>query len=103
MDWQPACLPGSRGISPSQTGRGRCDLFVGPVSRRKEAFIVEFKVTKKLGELEARADEALAQIEDRNYAKELPGDNYSVISRYGIAVCGKECMVKLAACHSPLT
>ena len=66
-----------------------------PVSRRKEAFIVEFKVTKKLGELEAKTDEALAQIKDRNYEKELIDDNYSVISRYGIAFCGKECMVKL--------
>ena len=89
--------------SNRETGKGRCDLFVKPVSRRKEAFIVEFKVTKKLGELGARADEALAQIEDRNYAKELIDDNYSMISRYGIAFCGKECMVKLAACHNPLT
>ncbi len=89
--------------SNRETGKGRCDLFVKPVSRRKEAFIVEFKVTKKLSELEAKADEALEQIEDRNYEKELIDDNYSVISRYGIAFCGKECMVKLAACHNPLT
>ncbi len=81
--------------SNREPGKGRCDLFVRPVSRRKEAFIVEFKVTKKLGELEAKTDEALAQIKDRNYEKELIDDNYSVISRYGIAFCGKECMVKL--------
>ena len=84
--------------SNRESGKGRCDLFVKPVSRRKEAFIVEFKVTKKLGQLEAKAEEALAQIEDRNYAKELIDDNYSVISRYGIAFCGKECMVKFAEC-----
>lgn len=82
--------------SNREFGKGRCDLFVKPVSRRKEAFIVEFKVTKKFGQLEAKAEEALKQIEDRNYAKELIDDNYSVISRYGIAFCGKECMVKLA-------
>ena len=81
--------------SNREPGKGRCDLFVRPVSRRKEAFIVEFKVTKKLGELEVKTDEALAQIKDRNYEKELIDDNYSVISRYGIAFCGKECMVKL--------
>lgn len=43
------------------------------------------------------ADEALEQIEERHYEKELLDDNYSVISRYGIAFCGKECMVRLAA------
>ena len=83
--------------SNRESGKGRCDLFVKPVSRRKEAFIIEFKVTKKLGELEAKADEALEQIEERHYEKELLDDNYSVISRYGIAFCGKECMVRLAA------
>lgn len=81
--------------SNRESGKGRCDLFVKPVSRRKEAFIVEFKVTKKLGELEDKAEEALAQIKDRHYERELIDDNYSVISRYGIAFCGKECMVKL--------
>lgn len=83
--------------SNRESGKGRCDLFVKPVSRRKGAFIIEFKVTKKLGELEAKADEALEQIEERHYEKELLDDNYSVISRYGIAFCGKECMVRLAA------
>lgn len=81
--------------SNRESGKGRCDLFVKPVSRRKEAFVVEFKVTKRLGELEEKAEEALAQIKNRNYEKELIDDNYSVISRYGIAFCGKECMVKL--------
>lgn len=81
--------------SNRESGKGRCDLFVKPVSRRKEAFIVEFKVTKKLGELEKKADEALVQIENRGYEKELLDDNYSVISRYGIAFCGKECVVRL--------
>ena len=81
--------------SNRESGKGRCDLFVKPVSRRKEAFIVEFKVTKKLSELEAKAEEAIAQIADRDYEQELIDDNYSVISWYGIAFCGKECMVKL--------
>lgn len=85
--------------SNRETGKGRCDLFVKPVSRRKEAFIVEFKVTKKLAELEDKADEALAQIKEKDYARELIDDNYSVISSYGIAFCGKECSVKLGECR----
>ena len=35
--------------------------------------------------------------------KKLIENNYSVISRYGIAFCGKECMVKLVECHNPVT
>ena len=50
-----------------------------------------------MGELE---DKKLSTAETevpkkRDYEKELIDDNYSVISRYGIAFCGKECMVKL--------
>ena len=43
-------------FSDCREGQIRCDLFVKPVSRRKEAFIIEFKVTRKLGELEAKAE-----------------------------------------------
>ncbi len=81
--------------SNREAGTGRSDLFVKPVSRRREAFVVEFKVTKRLKELEAKADEALRQIVDKKYDRELEDDNYSVISHYGIAFCGKECIVKL--------
>lgn len=45
-------LKGYRTKSNRETGRGRCDLFLKPISRRKEAFIVEFKTTKKIKELE---------------------------------------------------
>ena len=30
------------------------------------------------------------------YARELEDDGYAVVYRYGIAFCGKDCMVKLA-------
>ncbi len=40
-------MKGYRTKSNREAGTGRCDLFVKPVSRRKEAFIVEFKKTKK--------------------------------------------------------
>ena len=74
---------------------GRCDLFVKPVSRRKEAFVVEFKVAKRLRDLEAKADEALRQIETRKYVSELEDEDYSMVGCYGIAFCGKECLVKV--------
>lgn len=87
-------MKGYRTKSNREGGRGRSDLYVKPVSRRKEAFVVEFKVARKPGELGRKADEALEQIEDRQYAAELYDDGYETVGRYGIAFCGKDCLVK---------
>ena len=88
-------MKGYRTKSNREAGMGRSDLFVKPVSKRKEAFVVEFKVAKRLRDLDAKAAEALGQIEDRKYVAELEDEDYSVVSCYGIAFCGKECMVKV--------
>lgn len=88
-------MKGYRTKSNRETGKGRCDLFVKPVSRRKEAFIVEFKTTKKMKEIEAKAEEALQQIEEKHYALELEEDGYDIYCSYGIAFCGKDCCVRL--------
>lgn len=50
----------------------------------------------KFSQLDSKADEALRQIEDRGYARELEDDGYAIVYRYGIAFCGKDCVVKLA-------
>ena len=82
--------------SNREGGTGRSDLFVKPVTRRKPAYVLEFKVAEKFNQLDKAADEALVQIEDRGYVKELEDDGYATVYRYGIAFCGKDCMVKLA-------
>lgn len=87
-------MKGYRTKSNREAGRGRSDLFIKPVSRRKEAFVVEFKVAKKPRDLERMADEAIRQIEDRQYIAELVDDGYEVVGKYGIAFCGKDCLVK---------
>lgn len=81
-------------FSNRESGKGRSDLFIKPVSRRKEAFVVEFKVAKKLRDLEKMADKAIRQIEDRQYIAELNDDGYESVGKYGIAFCGKDCLVK---------
>lgn len=86
-------MKGYRTKSNRETGKGRCDLFVKPISRRKEAFIVEFKTTKKIRELEKRAEEALQQIDDKKYVLELEDDGYDLSGNYGISFCGKDCCV----------
>ncbi|MDE6606478.1 MAG: ATP-binding protein [Lachnospiraceae bacterium] len=79
--------------SNREGGSGRSDLFIYPVSRRKAAFVVEFKVAKSIKELEKKAEEAIQQIKDRNYIRELNDNGYEVVHKYGIAFFGKDCHV----------
>jgi hypothetical protein len=91
-------LSGMKGYtvkSNREGGTGRSDLFIRPVTRRKAAFVLEFKVADTFKQMDAKADEALAQIEKKGYARELMDDDYETVHRYGIAFCGKDCLVKL--------
>lgn len=81
--------------SNREGGKGRTDLFLKPVSRKKAAYVVEFKTAKKVEDLESRAEDALRQIADKMYDRELQEDGYASIVRYGIAFCGKDCEVKI--------
>ncbi|MBR1865313.1 MAG: AAA family ATPase [Lachnospiraceae bacterium] len=98
-------LSGMKGYivkSNREGGSGRSHLFVKPVTRRKPAYVLEFKVADKFHQLDEKADEALFQIEDRGYARELVDDGYATVYRYGIAFCWKDCVVKLDQ-NLPLT
>ncbi|MBD5134357.1 MAG: AAA family ATPase [Lachnospiraceae bacterium] len=91
-------LTGMKGYivkSNREGGRGRSDIFIKPLTRRKAAFVIEFKIAEKFDELDRRAGDALKQIEDRGYARELNDDGYGQVIRYGIAFHGKDCLVKL--------
>lgn len=81
--------------SNRESGKGRYDLVLKPVSRRKEVFILEFKVTKDIRKLGEATDAALRQIAKKQYDRELRDEGYDVISYYGIAFCRKECAVKI--------
>ena len=87
-------MKGYRTKSNREAGKGRSDLFVKPVSRRKEAFVVEFKVAKRIKDLEKMLAEASQQIAEKQYAAELFDDGYEIVGNYGIAFCGKDCLVK---------
>ena len=68
--------------------------FIGIV---KAAFVLEFKIAKTFSELEQKAQEALAQIEDRQYVQELNNDGYAIVHKYGIAFFGKDCLIRLGS------
>lgn len=80
-------------LSNREGGKGRSDLLIKPIRRSREAFVVEFKVAKDLDDMNQKADEAIQQIEDKKYDMDLKNDGYKYVSYYGIAFCGKECIV----------
>ena len=91
-------IKGYAALSNRESGNGRSDLLLKPIRRSKEAFVIEFKVTKDIDEMGAKAEEALQQIENKKYDMELKNDGYKYISHYGIAFCGKECVVHCKNC-----
>jgi hypothetical protein len=91
-------LSGMKGYitkSNREGGNGRSDLYIKPVTRRKPAYVIEFKIANKFSELDKRADDALQQIEDKKYVQELNDDGYATVVKYGIAFFGKDCLIKM--------
>ena len=82
--------------SNRESGDGRPDLLLMEKRKREIAIIIEVKDTKKFSELESLCDKGLAQIEENRYEAELKQESYKKIIKYGIAFCGKSCMVKMS-------
>lgn len=74
---------------------GRPDITITtPIIRKGRAMVIEFKVAGSLAQLEAKADEAISQIDDEQYAKPFADEGYPLVQKYGISFYKKECMVK---------
>ena len=81
--------------SNRETGNGRSDIFVLENRRRKLAIVIEIKVASKFNDMSTKCDEALKQIEDKNYEAELKNDGYQKVMKYGVAFYDKSCKVKI--------
>ena len=79
--------------SNRETGRGRCDIVMKHRSGRGKAVIFELKYTTDMKNIKKKRDEALKQIVDGKYTKELEIGCYDDIIKYGIAFCKKSCEV----------
>jgi len=79
--------------SNRENGLGRSDLTV---ERRaaSSVLIVEVKVAASEDRLDAKADEALRQIEDKRYAASFKGHKNVLL--WGVAFCRKSCIAKAA-------
>ena len=85
--------PGYVVKSNRETSLGRTDLYLKPLSVRKQAIIIEIKIATDITKLETAAEKALAQINEKKYARELRPEGYRDFLKYGIAFFSKECEV----------
>ena len=90
-----AGIPGYQVVSNREGGLGRADLILKTNAIRSgRAIILELKVADSVGKMEERCMEALAQIEEKQYERDLLNEGYPEVRKYGICFYRKECMVK---------
>ena len=76
--------------SNAEAGEGYSDISIQTPDRI--GIIIELKYTDD-GNLETACKEALEQIEEKKYAEGLKRRGMKKVINYGIAFCGKECLV----------
>ena len=79
--------------SNAESGIGYSDILVEAPDNRT-GIVIELKYAEK-GDMDAACEEALQQIEDRDYVAKLKDDGMRNIIKYGIACYKKNCKVVL--------
>lgn len=77
-----------------ETGNGRSDIILKPLALDKPAIIIELKKANTRKDIYNKCDEALLQIDNNNYDKELIDEGFDSIIKYGIAFLKKVCLIK---------
>jgi hypothetical protein len=80
--------------SNREKGLGRPDIVLTPADPRKSVIIIELKRALKFTQMEEKCDEALAQIEEKQYAMPYLDEGYAGAVYYGICFCKKFSQVK---------
>jgi hypothetical protein len=82
--------------SNRETGDGRTDIIIYSALDKSYAAILELKAVEKPKQMAAACEAALKQIEEKNYVAELEDMLFTpeAVHKFGVAFCGKECMVK---------
>ncbi len=81
-------------LSNREAGTGRSDLMLQETVFGGRGMILEIKVARKIKDMDRLCDEALAQIEERQYEEELREEGYQEILKYGVCFFKKGCLVK---------
>ena len=77
-----------------ETGYGRTDVLVLPYDKNKLGFVFEFKVSKNIEELETKAEEALKQIDEKNYEIIMQDEKIEHYFKIGISFYKKDLAIK---------
>ena len=77
-----------------ETGYGRTDVLVLPYDKNKLGFVFEFKISKNIEELETKADEALKQIDEKNYEVIMQDEKINHYFKIGMSFYKKELAIK---------
>lgn len=81
-------------LSNREAGTGRSDIMLQETVFGGRGMILELKVAKKIKDMDRLCEEALAQIEDRQYEEELHEEGYQEILKYGVCFFKKGCLIK---------
>nr|WP_241636107.1 AAA family ATPase [Fusobacterium gastrosuis] len=81
--------------SNSESGYGRYDISLEPKDKTKAGIIMELKVATSKEELDKKLDEALKQIEEKQYDIAMNQREVKKILKLAIAFCGKQVKVKI--------
>ena len=79
--------------SNRESGYGRYDVMLIPHDKSKVGVVIEFKTARRQT-LDQAVDDAILQIQDKQYASELRAQGVVNIIGYGVAFAGKELFVK---------
>ena len=80
--------------SNREAGYGRFDIALFPRKEGYPGYVFEFKVAKSVLLLDLKANEALKQINDREYTLELKNAGVKDIVKVGMAFKGKRAVIK---------
>lgn len=80
--------------SNAEAGEGYSDILIR-MRTRSVGIVIEIKYTDE-PDLEKGCRKALAQIEEKDYARRLTEDEMTTILKYGIACRKRNCMVRMA-------
>ena len=81
--------------SNRESGSGRFDIQCKQRARWYLAYVLEFKVSRSMSDLQKDAEKAAAQIQEKGYVSNLQAEGYEKIMTYGFAFCEKRCAVVL--------
>ncbi len=88
-------------FSSAASGQGYSDILI-ELPEEDLGIVIELKYSESPN-LEAACKEALAQIEEKDYAAHLVNDGMASILKYGIACRRNTCMVRMSNCENNIS